>query len=152
MKHLKLVKSLHFCIPGTLKMYDNIGLVFYWLLLAIACLPYIVSHADLLKTNFYGGSSSPTEVSGGSVVCGYLCFHVWNHTSGLLLFLHVSVWLHLLEMFYVKKWNHILIYNNLLTIPNWMPPSGVCKCICYWHTVVHWLKCENTCTATLVVY
>jgi hypothetical protein len=27
-KHLKLVKSLHFCIPGTLKMYDNIGLVF----------------------------------------------------------------------------------------------------------------------------
>jgi hypothetical protein len=27
-KHLKLVKSLQFCIPGTLKMYDNIGLVF----------------------------------------------------------------------------------------------------------------------------
>jgi hypothetical protein len=88
-------------------MYDNIGLVLYVCfliklftdLLAVAFLPYIVSHADLLQTNFCGGSSSPNEVSGGSVVRGYLCVHVRNHTSGLLLFLHVRVQLHLLEMF-----------------------------------------------------
>jgi hypothetical protein len=73
-------------------------------LLAVACLPYIVLHADLLQTNSYGGSSSPTEVGGGSVVRGCLCIHVRNHTSDLLLFLHVSVQLHLLEKFCSIWW------------------------------------------------
>jgi hypothetical protein len=73
-------------------------------LLAVACLPYIVSHSDLLQTNFCGGSSSPSEFSGGSVICGYLCVHVRNHMSGLLLFLHVSVRLHSLEIFCSIWW------------------------------------------------